>query len=76
MVKTLIELSQRPPTEHGFADDEISPEAMAEIIRRVKKYGRGEGKVFTNEEVMAELGVDVDKVLELLESLGIPDGSS
>ena len=49
---------------------------MAEIIRRVKKYGRGEGKVFTNEEVMEELGLDVDKVLELLEVLGIPDGSS
>ncbi len=49
---------------------------MAEIIRRAKKYGRGEGKVFTNEEVVEELGLDVDRVLELLELLGISDDSS
>ena len=68
MAKTLIELSQAQPTMRPVADDEISPEDMAEIIRRVKKSERGEGRTFTSEELLEEFGQDIKKIITLLDN--------
>ena len=61
VVENPAEIEQPPvPVE----DDEISPEAMRELIRRVERWRRGEGKSIPHEEVIrmmdAERGLSDD----------------
>lgn len=51
------------------AADEIEPEAMAEIIRRVEQMRRGEDIVFSNEEVLREVDPDLLRLAEQLNKL-------
>ena len=72
MVKFLVTSSQQTePAVSGepVTEDEIDPEAMAEIIRRVEQMRRGEGKVYSNEEAMQALGLDLERIRELLDEL-------
>ena len=49
--------------------DEIEPEALAEILRRVEQMKRSEGKLYSNEEASQALGLDPVRIGELLDEL-------
>ncbi len=51
------------------ADDEIEPEAMAEIIRRVEQLRRGESTLYSNEEVLKDLPPNLLRIVEALDDL-------
>ena len=72
MVKTLVTSARQtepssPPKP--VAEDEIEPEAMAEIIRRVERMRRGEDKVYSNEEVLSSLPPDLARIAGILDEL-------
>ena len=72
MVKVLVTSSQETEpvgSPKPVAEDEIDPEAMAEIIRRVEQWRRGETKVYSNEEVLGSLPPDLVRIAELLDEL-------
>ena len=72
MVKFLVTSSQQTEpagSPKPVTEDEIDPEAMAEIIRRVEQMRRGEGKVYSNEEAMQALGLDLERIRELFDEL-------
>lgn len=72
MAKALVTSAKALPAEPDMspvADDEIDPEAMEEIIRRVERMRRGEDGVFSNEEALRSLGFDPERIRELLDQL-------
>ena len=72
MVKTLVtsqQDSQHEGTQAPVADEELEPEAMAEILRRVELMVNGEDTVLTNEEVLKGLSPEAQRLLGLLDEL-------
>lgn len=70
MVKTLVTSQQdlrRGGAQMPVADEELEPEAMAEIIRRAEQMRQGEDTVFSNEEVLSEFASEVERLLELVD---------
>lgn len=49
--------------------DEIDPEAMAEVVRRVEQLRGGERKLYSTEEAMQALCLDLERIRELLDEL-------
>lgn len=72
MVKSLVTSARKEepaPEPEPVTLDEIDPEAMDEIVRRVERMRRGEDEVFTNEEALRSLGFDPERMRELFDHL-------
>ena len=72
MVKTLVTSSrelEQAAASGPVADEEIEPEAMDEIIRRVELMRRGEDTVLSNEEVLRDLDPNFARIAELLDEM-------
>ena len=58
MVKVLVGSSRMAAPPTPVEDDELDPEAMRELLRRVERWKRGAGRTIAHETLMRELDCD------------------
>jgi len=56
MVKVLVSSARPAGSPVPVEDDELDSESMRELVRRVERWKRGEGRTIAHEELMRELG--------------------